>query len=163
MKCYVCKAPVGYDVKVFRVGSKNCPVEVDMRLLASSARIQNELRRAVSLDFKFKRNNPPFIVTALKDDKNKTWKDYVPDFKEWLKHNIKDTIFYKGKHENICYECKPATEEQKHVNRRRRKILKNQRKKSALKRSIKYKTYEQLLIVVNTYATIYISLAKNSI
>lgn len=133
MKRYVDKAPAGYDVKVFRVGSKNCPVEVDMRLLASSAKIQNELRHTSPSDFKFRRNNPPFIVNALKDDKNKTWKDYVPDFKTWVTHRIKDAVFYEGKLETVCHD---RTEEQKHMDRRRRKILKNQKKRSVMKHGI---------------------------
>ena len=63
------RVPAGYELKVFRIGSKNCPVDVDLRYRIA-------VRRKWTKEWdKWKWRNAPFKVKA---NNAKPWEDIYP-------------------------------------------------------------------------------------
>ncbi len=86
--CKRVNCPVGYKLKVFRLGSKDCPIVVDFRYRND----YNSKRGNPLLGWhKFRYRNPPFLFKADVES-GKYW--FPKDYRGWLKMNL---IRYDGK------------------------------------------------------------------
>lgn len=77
--------PKGYRLAVFRVGSKHCPIDIDLRY-----RIAYRNRKETFWD-KWKFRNPPFFVKSL--NKN-NWKWSNIKYSDWLHRKFPNERFF---------------------------------------------------------------------
>lgn len=116
LKHCIRKAPKGFDVKIFRVGSKHCPIDVDLRY-----RIASDAGKTDYFD-KFKYFSAPFFVKAI--NTNFKWED-DDNYLKWIKDA---TLPSKCVHSSnlrvrICRDT-PYTVNTKHVRCSRKKFQK---------------------------------------